>query len=339
MSATKSRIDDAVLGLGVPILLLTALLEHYGHYLNDRSSIRQYFGGVYASRVVGRESVIGLANVANKVHVLFGGTHSTGLLAGWVLTNATAFVASSFLLYRRSARKDTCLRFAYLLVVAMLCASGVVVTPYDFLSYALIIAVFAAMTSGRTLMGVALMVLAVATRESALLVIPVLLVTAANAQARAPGLHGRLFKNAVDVFVRTRSILLLTVVGVATYATLKIETLPRGHRPHFVQHVAPSGHWNAAGMTGVATAVLMAVVIRWLVRVSFDRDDLVARCHLLWLFATPYLIVCLVWGIWGEAPRLVMPLVLGEFLLAVTVGSRRQTSDSAMTTSSVVARR
>ncbi|HEV3188257.1 MAG TPA: hypothetical protein VGZ04_09475 [Acidimicrobiales bacterium] len=335
MSTLRSRFDNAVLGFGVPLLLLTALLEHYGRRLNQRSSIRQYFDGVYTSRVLGRESVVGLSNLVNKVHELFGHVHATGLLAGWVLTNGIAFVASSFMLYRLSARRDPHLRFAYLLVVAMLCASGVVVTPYDFLSYALIIAVFVAMSTGRTLAGMTLMVLAVATRESALLVVPMVLVAAADPVASGPGLHGRLLRNVVEALEKTKPILLLAIVGVATYATLKIVTLPSGRRPHFVQHVSSNGHWSASGLTGVATAVLMAIIIRWLVRVNFDHEDLAARCHLLWLLALPYLAVCLVWGIWGEAPRLVMPLVLGEFLIAVGAGTHQRLMVTERVTSSV----
>ncbi|HVA52823.1 MAG TPA: hypothetical protein VNF05_04855 [Acidimicrobiales bacterium] len=316
---SRSGFDDAILAIGVPVLCLTSLLEHYGQRLSARGSIRQYFDGVYASRVLGRESVIGLSNAANKFAALFGYRHESGLLAGWVLTNGIAFMVASILLYRFSAREDPRLRFAYLLIIAVMAASGVVVTPYDFLSYALIIAVFMAISSGRSWCGVVLMVLAVATRESALVVVPMLAVAAPGPLENGPGLRGQLLKGTLEALARTKSTLVVAMVGVSTYVALKIATLPRGRRPHFVQHVSTSGHWSVAGLVGVVTAVLMAIVIRWVVSVTFDRADVVARCRLLWLLSLPYLVVCLVWGIWGEAPRLVMPLVLGEFLIAASV--------------------
>jgi hypothetical protein len=270
---------------------------------------------------LGRESVIDLSKLSNRVEAIFwhGHGHGSGLLSGWILTNGTAFMVLAVMLYLCSARKNPHLRFAYLLVIAVVAASGVVVTPYDFLSYALITAVFLAVSSGREWYGVALMILAVATRESALLVIPVLVVSFVTPVESGPGQLGRLLKIAGNVFLRSRSILLVSIAGAATYVTLKILTMPSGRSPRFVQLVATDSHWGTAGVVGIATALLMMMVIQWSVGIDFDRRDIAVRYGLLWLLASPYLVVCLVWGVWSEAPRLVTPLVVGEFLIAASV--------------------
>ena len=312
-----------VLALALPLMLSSIIIAGYRDRFNSRRTISQYFNGVYASRVLGRECVVGIADAFNKIGSLLWHATSTGLIVGWMVTNGVAFVIAALLLYSLSAAKSSALTLVYVVVIFMMAVSATVTTPYDFLSYALILAVFIEATRGSRGRALLFMILAVATRESALLVVPILALSFVRPTHDNSASLLQLLRDLRDVVRGERIIWLLTAAGLTTYATLKIVAMEMGHKLHFVQHVAIGGHLSTAGVLGALSALLMVVVLRVVLRASEGVEALDRRSTLLWLSASPYLVVCAGWGIWSEAPRLVMPLLLGEFLLAVTTAPGR----------------
>lgn len=311
------------LPLVFPIALLAGLLVTYPHRLDRRRSLGQYFHGVYQSRIVGRELVLGVANAAGKITALFG--VGTGLMIGWMTVTGLAFLATVWLLYRSTARKSTALTRLYFVATTVLAISAIAVTPYDLLSYALIICVFTATIDGRTWLAMGVMAVAMATRESGILVVPML----AAALMPAPS-HDRMSLSdcvaALSACVRTRAVRAIAVVGVVLYVALKLAAHFSAHKLSLVQHIAPDGRLTGRGIVGILLALAMAIAIRWSYAGLDCRKEIRTRCNVMWLFASPYLLVCAFWGIWAEAPRLVMPLLLGECLVAAHVSAQHRRS-------------
>jgi len=69
-------------------------------------------------------------------------------------------------------------------------------------------------------------------------------------------------------------------------------------------------------------AAVIMLAVRRSYRAVAPRREMVVRRRLVWLLSAPYLVVCIVWGIWSEAPRLLMPLILGECMIAAFLFSR-----------------
>ncbi|HLN05804.1 MAG TPA: hypothetical protein VK217_05975, partial [Acidimicrobiales bacterium] len=204
----------------LPPLLLVLILATYPRRLNLRGSLTEYFNGVYRSRILGRELVLGTANGFYKLASLLGHRGPSGLMPGWFITNGCAFLATAWLLYWLTARRSPRLVVLYVATLVVVATSSAVVTPYDLLSYALIFGAFLVATSrDRRLiwsLGALLMALAVATRESALLIVPILAATLVPlAPPGSAGARTESWKRAFVAVVREPAVQMTVLVGAA----------------------------------------------------------------------------------------------------------------------------
>jgi membrane-associated HD superfamily phosphohydrolase len=114
--------------------------------------------------------------------------------------------------------------------------------------------------------------------------------------------------------------------GLATYVVLHL-TFPSHGKAQLFQHVHQQ--FGFATYAGLGLAVASVVAVRLATRTATTSTEFVRRRRLLWLFSTPYVIVCIVYGLWNEAPRLIFPLLLGEYLIALEVARRRSVNGSS----------
>jgi hypothetical protein len=312
---------DHFFAFGLPLILVTYVLANYAPSFDSRSSLTQYFHGVYSSRVLGRETVVGLANSIGYLCTICGWTSHYDVIIGWSVTNGLSFMVAAHLMYRMVTRSGANSLLLYGVMLMAMTVSASVVTPYDLMSYALIICVLQSSTGGPSWQCAILMVLAVATRESALLIIPIFAITQVEVTHEMASSVSTLLRGVGRTLRKSATLWLLTSVGLTTYVALKLVSLDSGQHPLLVHHVGTSGHVGMKNICGVLIASLMWGVTRWAVKFVSGSAAVASRCNLLWLLAIPYLAICLIWGIWSEAPRLIMPLLIGEFLLAITAPS------------------
>jgi len=317
IGAFISHAKSWILAYALPLLLISYTLQNYSRSFENRSSLNQYFRGVYASRVLGRESVVGLAIVAQFLLSHLGIAHISGVMIGWLLTNGTSFMMAALLMHRQVARLGAKPTLLYGVLLVAMAISARVVTPYDLMSYTFILVVFQYAIRGARWRCAVLMVLAVATRESTLLVIPMIAISQVAWPSRDSSGRFAMLRETIRIFRSSVTLWLLALVGMATYGTLKLISFSSGEHPRFVQHVGASGHLGANNICGVLSALLMVAAVRWAAGFVSSSAYVSEMRNLLWLLATPYLVICFIWGIWSEAPRLVMPLLIGEFLLTV----------------------
>ena len=307
----------------VPLGLLFVLVVHYPSWVGRRSSLAQYFTGVYRSRVLAREMILGIANGVDRLVGMSGRDPSPGFVAGWVTVTGGGFLLSWWLLRRLVRGRASPTGAVEVVLAAAMAASATVLTPYDFLSYALILATVTAALSGRTVLTAGLAAAAVATRESGLLAVAIIVsahVAGAPVGARSlPERYREWARASLPALVRCRPLWAATAAGVTTYAALKIGFRPGAGVTLF--QPAPL-HANLTPRTtwSVGLAVVLTAGCRWAVRPA--GGTLRLRRRVLWCLAVPYLAVLAVGSAWGEAPRLVMPLVLGEAVLALAPVSR-----------------
>src|SRR5581483_11462417 len=197
--------------------------------------------------------------------------------------------------------------------IVLVALSGYVVTPYDNLGYLLTaLAVVVALT-GRPWSPPMCLVLAVAgtaTRES--FAVAVVAVAAALL-----GQHGR------RALGRLRdpiwwSAAALAAGWVGTYVTLRI-VVPTDPKldTALSRTVLHDLNWQMSSLLAVLFYALGAVTLQmtWPALAGAARRRWRTTRLALWLLATPYLVVCITQGIWFEAMRLLMPILLSEHIL------------------------
>lgn len=286
----------------------------------------QYDNGIYRYRVLGRVLVIGLSDVVNSVT---GGPSVTGayaatfhaeasLFTGFVIVNGVSLVAFALLVYVVTVRTSKWLP-PFLVLVTMTALSAYVVTPYDFLSYALIAATLTVALMGRARSWVWCLPLTVAgmmTRESFFVVAAALLAVRLSERGSIRELH--IVSAPSDWLWRAAE---AVVAGsLATYFLLRL-LLSDGTDPNSFLQSTP-------GMTNVNWASLVALVIvglgglagASLLPPADRRDPQIAdrrrrALALLWVFSSPYLIVSAVGGVWSEALRLVLPVAICHYFV------------------------
>lgn len=117
--------------------------------------------------------------------------------------------------------------------------------------------------------------------------------------------------------------------ALATYVGLRLASAADG-RVRLFDPVSLRSNLTGHNLFGLILAFALVVGLRVASRASRGDPTLPYERRVLWLASAPYVTVCAVGGIWSEAPRLVMPLVLCEFLLACRRPSTRmQQSGSA----------
>jgi hypothetical protein len=316
-TAPAGLTGQAVVGL-VPVGLLVVLVSHYPHSVAQRSSLGQYFTGVYRSRVLARELILGIANGIDRVVGAHAGGLSPGFAAGWVTVTAGGFLLAWWLLRQQVRSRAPSIGPIEVVLAAAMAASATVLTPYDFLSYALIIATVVAAGSGRIVATAVLAAAAVATRESGLMAVAIIAASCVVTQDsdRSCVARGRTaaWGSTWRGAARYRPLWAAAAAGVITYAVLKT-VLRDGGGLMLFQHVALRANLTAGTAGAIALAAGLVAAGRW----AAGPAPAVVRIRrrVLWPLALPYLVVLAFGSSWGEAPRLVMPLVLGEALLAI----------------------
>jgi hypothetical protein len=302
----------------VPVGLVLALVSHYPGWVDRRSSLGQYFTGVYRSRVLARELILGIANGVDRVVGAHGNGPSPGFVVGWVTVTGGGFLVAWWLLHRYVRNRAPAFGPLELVIAAVMAASATVLTPYDFLSYALIIATVVVAGAGRTIATAGLAAAAVATRESGFLAVAIIACCAGMENAVGDG-RGPGGSAAWRVAARHRPLWAAAGAASATYTVLKI-MMRHGRGLTLFQHVGLRANLTPGSVWAVALAAASLAAGRWAAGPA--RAAVRTRRRVLWLAALPYLVVVAIGSNWQEAPRLVMPLVLGEAVLAVTAAAR-----------------
>lgn len=303
----------------VAVALIFLVVSTYPASIARRASLQQYFTGVYRSRVLARELILGIANLVDRVLGESGAGPSAGFVLGWTAVTGGGFLLAWWLLRARAHRLTVSGGHLDTLMAAGMAVSATVLTPYDFLSYALIIATVLAAEAGRSVATALLVAAAVATRESGLLAIAVIIASCVTVEGDDSNRHlraMRAWRSTGRAVARHRTLRAATLAGVTTYLVLK--TAYRGGRGlDLFQHISLRA--NLAGGTAKPVLIAAGLVVagRWGTHPS--PAVLRARRRVLWLVAMPYFAIVAIGGVWSEAPRLVMPLVIGEALLAAGV--------------------
>ena len=322
--SSRSRGRDLLLGWILPIAAATILVLRYPSYEAQPGIMKMYFWGVYHPRFLGSELVVGIGHFVDSLHLPIGilQRNPHGELAGLVIVNFCSFVACAAVVYWFSARRDRTLLIPYVVIVVAMAVSGAIVTPYDYLSLAFFAAIFVVATSKvrpNLLVCAVLVVLGTSTRESTFVAIAAVAAQRIRYSPRALSnpVAARLRSTVSDLWaLRRDAVVMLTLgVGLATYL-IAHRIFEAHHSVQLFQHVVHYWQRKSAIGLSVATAIFFAVrAANW----RWHRDrELRFRRRLFWLLTWPYLAICVVYGLWNEAPRLLFPLLLGEFLLTVS---------------------
>ena len=316
------------LGIAFPMAIYMAISLGYDSKYSNRWYQRDVFLSVYDNhrditryRVVGRVLVLRTADLLNHFHLALRtpGTHDGDVFTALVVVNGVGFIGLALLLYRRTAQRNGWL-IPYLVMISLVAASAYVVTPYDQLSYvltaALCFALFGARPRPPLVVG-SLAVLGVATRES------VFIGVAAGAAAT---IAGRALWTA-----QGRRVLAAIVGGGATYVALHV-LLPHAPDGSSLFRPEPLAHnWNQGSVVAFLITALGALALYAAYPASNDPWWRQARL-LLWLLSAPYMAVLYFGGLWFEAPRLAMPILLSEYLLRVASDERAEDCDPSLHT-------
>src|SRR5487761_1342452 len=179
-----------------------------------RGVIWQYFHGVYRARVLGRELVVAIGDGVDALRLPIGflRQYPHGLLPGFIVVNTGSFLVAALLLYRATNRPE--LRPLFVITLAALAASATVATPYDCVSYALMVALFVyALKDGGAAVAAAsvLVVLAMCTRESTFVAIAAVIV------ARIPRGAGNGVRARASGTLRAPSVVAIAALGLLAY--------------------------------------------------------------------------------------------------------------------------
>jgi hypothetical protein len=337
-SHTRGWRPTLALGAALPAALYLVLTlgydASYSHHLYARQPfLAQYEHGIYRYRVVGREAVVFVAKVLNHFHlvVVTPAVGRSDLFTALLVVNGAAFVAFTLLLYAATAREPGWLG-PYVVLVVLVGASGYVVTPYDHLSYLLMLA--AALVAfgprpGPWWLCAVLGVVGVATRES-------FLVACAAAVGVAVASRGSDRRTTL----LWRNALVLSGASVATYVGLKLALADPREASTF--WFSSPFVWEYNRHLSSVAAVLIVVLGWWALHALFPRLDAGSRRRwrlaraVLWALSLPYLFACLVGGLWFESLRLLLPLFLAEYLVRASLTVSRTCTHEAVATHSVV---
>lgn len=302
----------------------------YSHQLYAREAfVGQYRHGVYQYRVLGRELVLAVGRVLHHFNVVL---HTTAtdighgrppadLFTAFVVVNGVALVALASVLYLATVARPGAgdWRLSYVVLIVLVALSGYVVTPYDYLGYFFTVAAVVTALQPRSFAPPLCLVLAcagTATRES-------FVVAVAAVAAVLLGRHGW------RALARWRDPLWWSGVALAagwlgTYVTLRVVV---GDEPGTSLWMRMPRELNWQMSTPVALVFLalgMATLqLTWPALAGHARVGWRWTRLWFWILSAPYLAACVIGGIWFEALRLVLPVVLCEHVLrrAVAGGS------------------
>jgi len=321
------------LGIAMPATIYTtvslAVVSTYSENTYNRSVFNfLYDGGVYRYRIVGRQLVLLVAALLDRAgwHLNTSATlvaqagSSWDLFDAFVVVNGVAFIGLSFMLFRFTVR-DESWSTAYIILITLVGLSAYVVTPYDFLSYLFIVAAFIVAIAARPWSWPVCFVLAVlgtATRESFVIGVVALV---GVVMARPGGIHH--FRKAPQVNggdPMLRAAISLILGSIATYVFLRVALANPGDQGIFWNQSLLQLNMNMSSAVAVfimatgSFALLSALPAR---KVDADESgfDYQRATGYFWTLSIPYIAVTFITGAWFEALRLVLPLLLGQYLI------------------------
>jgi hypothetical protein len=322
-----------VLAYGAALPTALFMISTMGHtsgntplLYNRRSFLEQYTNGIYRYRVLSRELILALSRLVQTLGIYHqpsavdaaNGAPDPNLYVAVTLVNGTSFIAFTLLLYLVTVRRRGWLA-PYLIMVALVAASGYVVTPYDFLSYLFITAALAAAFANRRWSWRVCLVIAVlgtATRESFFVVVAAVIAVRLAQWRRQDEARSTLHR--VDGL--WASTIALTVGSAGTYLLLRVFLTKSSDSSTIMESILGSANFHPLSLV----AVIITVLGFFSLIAAFPRDVThdglgnyrYGRTTLLfWLFSSPYLGVSIVSGIWSEALRLVMPMMICQYML------------------------
>jgi len=335
-SPSRSRVRRTLsLGVAFPLVLYLAstlgYVSAYSRVTFAKSAfLLQYRGGIYRYRILGTDAVLAVNylvqhlgfNLATIPIDSLPFSSAYDLFTALVVLNGIAFVGFTVLLYVVTARNHRWV-VSYLVLVALAIASAYVVTPYDDLSYLLLAALVLSGLADRPWSWPACLVLAAvgtADRESLFLGVAALaaiLLSRSGApvgipdyEHRSAGRHDRL----------VASTLAAIVGSVGTYFAVRILYADPTDHASFWQTLAFKANLTPSSLIAVIMVLLGgAVLVAELPRFGDRTGTLAARYHratlYFWILSVPYLFVTVIGGSWFEAPRLLLPLGICQYLL------------------------
>ena len=290
----------------------------------------QYRGGIYRYRVLGTNAILVLSflvhhlglNLATMSVVSLPYSSSFDLFTSFVILNGISFVGFTLLMFAVTAINRQWV-VPYIMIVTMGIASAYVVTPYDDLSYLLLAAVVIVGLAERPWSWPVCLILSVAgtaNRESFFIGVAVL---AAVMLARSTLPIG--VRSPEAAFFRRNNSLaastLAAVVGsVGSYLVVRIFYSEPTDHTSFWQPIPLKFNLNSSSLIAaiivlLGAAVLVAELPAFADRTSIARSWYSRATIYLWLLSIPYLAVTFVGGTWFEAPRLIFPLAIAQYLL------------------------
>lgn len=303
------------------LTVTVGLAPWYSERLFDREAFAGYYDqGIYRFRIVGPEvvlwlerSVLGGDPIGSHLVVGARQPHAADLFTAIFLLNAVSLLGIVLLargILRRARVPEPARSLVMVVLVVTLAASLSTVTPYDLPSLLLVLAILvvADRRPPWDLLAVPLVVLAVLTRESALIVVAGLV---AHALVVPPS------RRRIGVIVA------VGIAGVAAYVGVRVgssspalwEALTiRGNLVRLIQ-------WMGLGMMAAT------YLVWWRVCALAGLGEARSRRAVgwFWLLATPYVLTALLTGYWFEV-RLLIPMVVVELWLRASLAQGQDTS-------------
>jgi hypothetical protein len=336
----RSTRQFIALAIALPLSMYTAISLAYVSTYSDSTFNRSIFkftydGSLYKYRVVGRELVLGVADVIHGLGLHLNtfsslsaqGTQVWDLFDAFLFVNGVAFLGLAILLYAVTV-KDHAWSIPYLILIVLVALSAYVVTPYDYLSYLFIAAALLAAIAARPWSWPVCLVLAIvgtATRESFLVGVAALV---AIVLARPDGLKQILPKSrstGADELLRATA---ATVVGaIGTYVALRVFlTEGQTHATLWGANLLRF-NWNMSSSVAVFILVtggfaLWATFPERSGGVESPPFSYARATWLFWVISLPYLAITFVTGVWYEALRLMLPLLIGQYLIRYAADQR-----------------
>lgn len=320
-SGRRSRPDALVYGVVLPVGLY--LFTMLGFVPNTSFRPADFFGqyshGIYRYRFLAREVMAGTAWVVAHL----GGRSLSGsdaLFDAFLVVGCASLAGLGLLLYRATVAPNPESLAAYLVLMVVLVVGTYSVTPYDLPSY-LLIAVTCVVAVGPRPRPAAVCALAAVaatcTRESAFLAAAgtVALCWALDPPGSWSGLAVRL-RGVGPEAARWRNAATVSVTSAVTYAAIHLVLAAGGSGALWAGPGVVANLRSRHDLGGVLMAAAAAVVV-WhgYSRLCGHLASAGRARRALWALSLPYLVVSALGGIWFEAPRLLAPVLLCEYLV------------------------
>jgi len=293
-----------------------------------------YGHGIYRYRWLGQELILKTSSLTHyfgiKLHTISSdavlGHKSWNLFSAFVIVNGIAFVGTAMILYASTVRSRAW-AVPYLILILLLLAGMYVIDPWDCLVHFFMVASVVVAAAAKPWSWPVCLVLAIggtATHEQFLVTVALLVACLfVRSGGLRRGMEGRkMAPRSVDWFAASTAAIFLGSFG--TYVFLRIVMA----NPHEVQTFWANGPlwfvwaFNQTMSSAIAGVIVVLGVASLIVELPTFRvsDSEAKRTYhrgtaLLWLFSLPYLAVSVLEGVWFEGVRLMLPVVICQYLL------------------------